>query len=490
MMKLHSVLGIALALLCAVPARASVVTYHNSLQRLGAYKIGRLTLAAAAGVHRDTGFNASISGNIYAQPLYWQPPGAKNGLIVAATESNSVYALNEVTGAIVWQKQLAPSVPLAQLPCGNIDPMGITGTPVIDPATATLYLNALTATDNGPRHLLYALSLADGSVLAGWPIDMQAALTAKGASFDSPHQGARGALLFFQDRLYVTYGGNGGDCQPYHGTVAQVAPATQTVEAYWQTRGARGGIWAQGGIAGDGDDLFVTTGNTSGATDWADGEAIIRLKPGLVASTDTHDFFTPSNWQALDGTDKDLGGTEALPFNIKISGGGSARRIIAFGKDGNAYLANRNNLGGIGGQIQTLAASGGGIRTAPAVYETASSTMVAFQSSSGGACHSSNITMLNVAPSGASPMSVAWCALMSGGGAPIVTTTDGTADAMVWAVGAEGDNLLHAFNALNGQVVFSGTGTGMSGLHHYQTILATPKRLYVGADNTVYAFRF
>jgi hypothetical protein len=490
MRKLHSVLGIALVCLCAVPARASVVTYHNSLQRLGAYKIGGLTLAAAAGVHRDPVFHASFSGNVYAQPLYWQPEGAKNGLIVVATESNSVYALNEATGAIVWQKQLAPSVPLAQLPCGNIDPMGITGTPVIDPATATLYLNALTATDNGPRHLLYALSLADGSVLAGWPIDMQAALTAKGASFDSPHQGSRGALLLFQGRLYVTYGGNGGDCQPYHGAVAQVAPASQTVEAYWQTRGARGGIWAQGGIAGDGDDLFVTTGNTSGTTDWADGEAIIRLRPGLAASTNPRDFFTPSNWQALDGSDKDLGGTEALPFNIKVPGGAPARRIIALGKDGNAYLADRHNLGGIGGALAVAPVAAGAIRTAPAIYHTDSAVMLAFASTGSTQCKGANITMLNIAASGVSPISFAWCAAMAGKGAPIVTTTDGAANPIVWAAGAEGDNLLHGFNALTGQSVFTDAAPTMSGLHHFVTILATQRRFYIAADNTIYAYAF
>ena len=489
MRKLLSVLGIAC--LCAVPARAaSVVTYHNSLERLGAYKIGRLTLAAAAGVHRDAGFNASFSGNVYAQPLYWQPPGAKSGVIVVATESNSVYALNEATGVIVWQKQLAPSVPLAQLPCGNIDPMGITGTPVIDPATATLYLDALTATDNGPKHLLYALSLADGSVLANWPIDMQAVLTSKGASFDSPHQGARGALLLFQGKLYVTYGGNGGDCQPYHGTVAQVAPATQTVEAFWQTRGARGGIWAQGGIAGDGDDLFVTTGNTSGATQWSDGEAIIRLKPGLAASTSTRDYFAPSNWQALDGSDKDLGGTEALPFNIKNPGGGSAQRIIAFGKDGNAYLADRRNLGGIGGALAVTPVSAGAIRTAPAIYHTDSAVMIAFASIGSTQCRHTNITMINVAASGVSPITFAWCASMLGKGAPIVTTSDGTANPIVWAVGAEGDNLLHGFNGSTGQSVFTDTAPAMSGLHHFVTILATPRRFYIGGDNTVYAYAF
>ncbi len=490
MKKLHSVLGIALAFLCAVPARADVVTYHNSLQRLGTYKIGRLTLAAAAGVHRDPGFQASFSGNVYAQPLYWLPPGAKSGLVIVATESNGVYALNEASGAVVWQTQLAPSVPLAQLPCGNIDPMGITGTPAIDPAAAALYFDALTATDNGPRHLLYALSLADGSVLAGWPIDMQAALTAKGASFDSPHQGERGALLLFNGKLYATYGGNAGDCQPYHGTVAQVAPDSQTVEAYWQTRGARGGIWAQGGIAGDGEDLFVTTGNTSGTTDWADGEAIIRLKPGLAPSTSTRDFFTPSNWQALDGADKDLGGTEALPLNINISGGGSARRVIAFGKDGNAYLVDRHNLGGIGGALAVAPVSTGAIRTAPAVYHTDGAVMIAFASLGSTQCRHTNITMINVAASGTSPITLAWCAEMPGKGAPIITTTDGIANPIVWAVGAEGDNLLHGFNALTGQSVFTDTAPAMGGLHRFATILATPRRFYVAADNTIYAYAF
>ncbi len=482
------VAAILLAGLPSIASADSVLTYHNSNQRDGAYVIPKLTLAAAANVHRDAGFNATVSGHVYAQPLFWKPKSAQHGLVIVATESNNVYALDENTGAISWQKALGNPMPLSQLPCGNIDPMGITGTPVIDPASGTLYVNAMTKTNNGARHMVHALSLADGSEVAGYPIDIQQALTAQGASFDSSVQGERSGLLFFKNTLYVVYGGHFGDCGSYRGTVVQITPGTATVAANWQTGATGGGIWAQGGIAGDGTSLFVTTGNTFGTSQWKDGEAIIRLKPGLAHSSDTHDFFTPSNWKSLDNSDEDLGGTEALPIDIKVPG--KSKRVIAFGKDGNAYLANRTNLGGIGGEIQTFAASGGSIRTAPAVYETASSTMVAFQSSSGGTCHSSNITMLNVAPSGATPMSVAWCALMSGGGAPIVTTTDGTADAMVWAVGAEGDNLLHAFNALNGQVVFAGTGTGMSGLHHYQTILATPKRLYVGADNTVYAFRF
>jgi hypothetical protein len=60
----------------------------------------------------------------------------------------------------------------------------------------------------------------------------------------------------------------------------------------------------------------------------------------------------------------------------------------------------------------------------------------------------------------------------------------------VWLVGAEGDNQLHGYNALTGAPVFGGSGTSMSGLHHYQTLIATAKRVYVAGDNKVYAFKW
>jgi hypothetical protein len=114
--------------------------------------------------------------------------------------------------------------------------------------------------------------------------------------------------------------------------------------------------------------------------------------------------------------------------------------------------------------------------------------MVAFTSGHSTHClGGGNITMLNVT---GNAISFAWCVLFSGGGAPILTTTDGTANPIVWVVGAEGDNQLHGYDALSGQVVFSGAGTTMSGLHHFQTILATQRRFYVAADHTVYSFAF
>ncbi len=483
-------LAALLAILPTLSAAENVVTYHNSIDRIGAYRMPNLTLAAAANMRLDKAFKASVTGHIYAQPLFWQPQGTATGLVIVATESNIVYALNSMTGAIVWHTQLTGSVALNTLPCGNIDPDGVTGTPVIDPVAGIVYLDALAQTSQGPRHLVYALSVATGAIVSKWPLDVQAALTNAGVTFNSSVQGERSALLLFGGSLYVVYGGNYGDCGTYYGTVVQIQTGTPKLLASWQTRATGGGIWAQGGIAGDGTELYVTTGNTMGASMWSDGEAIIALRPGLAHSFDRKNYFTPSNWLALDNSDEDLGGTEALPFNVPVAGGSPAKRVIAFGKDGNAYLANRTDLGGIGGALAIMLASYGAIRTAPAIYETSTAAMVAYTNSGNASCSGNNVTMLNVAPSGTSPMSVAWCAGFNGGGAPIVTTTDGTSNAIVWVVGSEGDNELHGFNALTGQVVFSGNGTAMNGLHHFDTILAVANRLYVAADGTVYAFEF
>jgi hypothetical protein len=480
---------VVIAGLWCVASFADVLTYHNSPTRSGAYKIPALTLAAAANMHPDTGFNGIVSGNIYAQPLFWHPKGGKAEVIVA-TESNTVYALNASTGAVAWEAKLAASVPLNQLPCGNIDPDGITGTPVIDPKAGVLYLDALTTSGSGPKHLVYALSLVDGSVVSGWPLDVGAALQKLNISFSSSTQGERSALLLFDGSLYVNFGGNYGDCGSYKGTVVEVTTTTPGVAAVWQTKANGGGIWAQGGVSGDGKSVFATTGNTFGAGQWSGGEAIVRLLPGLAYSNNTKDFFAPSNWQTLDDEDLDLGGTEALPLNVAAPNKPPAQRVIAFGKDGNAYLANRENLGGVGGALAVTQVSNSAIITAPAIYETQGVSMVAFTNSGGGNCSGGSITMLNVAAKGSSPISVAWCAVLNGRGAPIVTTTDGASNAIVWVVGAEGDNELHGFDALTGAVVFSGTGAAMSNLHHFVTIMPAENRFYVASDNKVYAFAF
>ena len=482
--------ALTLALTAGSAAAQSVTTYHNGINRHGEYVVPGLTAATAVSMHQDTTFNGSFTGDVYAQPLYWQASAHTTGNVIIATETNLVEALNASTGAVMWSTQLPAGPSSNQLQCGNIALEGITGTPAIDPASGLIYLDAVTGTTSAAvRHQIYALSAATGAVQPGYPLDVQSALAARGIAFDSTIQGERGAVLFFNGAAYFTYGGRSGDCGNYHGMVVQVTPsATPSVAGVWSTRADRGGIWAQGGSASDGYSIYITTGNTSGASSWGDGEGIIRLKSGVAHTTSTLNYFTPTNWQTLDDDDLDLGGTEALPF--QAGGETGSPRIIAFGKDGNAYLNDRRNLGGIGGQIALQKVSNGAIITAPAIYNSDSLSMVVFRDGNGIKCSGSSLTMLSVAPSGTSPITELWCAALNGAGAPIVTTTNGSANPLVWVVGAEGDNLLHGYNAMTGAAVFTGGGQAMQGLRHFQTILAANNHLYVAGGGTLYAYTF
>src|SRR5881296_2349976 len=107
-------------------AQVNVTQEHNNVSRDGVYIDAGFTPATAANLTRDLNFNGTISGNVYAQPLYIE--GGPNGaMVIAVTESNNVYALDADDGSIIWQRNLGPAVS-SGLPCGNIDPLGITGT--------------------------------------------------------------------------------------------------------------------------------------------------------------------------------------------------------------------------------------------------------------------------------------------------------------------------------------------------------------------------
>jgi hypothetical protein len=98
------------------------------------------------------------------------------------------------------------------------------------------------------------------------------------------------------------------------------------------------------------------------------------------------------------------------------------------------------------------------------------------------------LTVLKIKAGSPPALSTAWCGALRGEGSPIVTTTDGHSNPIVWIVGAEGDNRLHGFRGDTGESIF--TGQPLTGLRHFQTLIATEDRLYVGADERVYAFLF
>ena len=466
----------------------AVLGYHRSDDRSGQYVVPGLTWESAARLRRDAGFDGRVDGHVYAQPLYWRPPGSANGLLIVATEANVVYALDAATGRPVWRTALGTPAPRSALPCGNIDPLGITGTPVIDPASGALYLDALAVRQNGLAHLVYGLSLKDGSVLPGWPVDVAAGLRARGMSFASDVQNQRGALILADGRLFVPYGGHWGDCRDYHGWVVGLRLDQPAVFGAWRTRASKGGIWAPGGIAAADGALFVSTGNSEGASTWGDGEAVIRLAPDLHRSANTRDAFAPRDWLELDDRDLDLGGANPMPVELH-----GRRLIVALGKDGKAYLLDRDNLGGIGGALDVAQVASRSIRTGPASFPAQDGVFVVFQGE-GAACpggaRTDGLIALEVRTAARGGIRTAWCAQVDGAGSPISTTSDGSAERIVWIAGAEGDNRLHGFRADNGQPVFGGGGADerMPGLRHFVTVMAAARRLYVAGDGRVYAF--
>ena len=468
-----------------VATNASVVTHHNSPTRNGVYIAPALTRAAAATIHVDTAFSATIEGPTYAHPLFFDAGGAGPDLVIVATEQNKVYAFNATTGAEVWQVTLGTPVPLSMLPCGNINPLGITGTPYLDVGRRMIFLDAMMRVGGANKHRIFALSLDDGSTVAGWPVDADSAVTFGAFTFDSDVQNQRGALLVLGDTLYVPYGGHYGDCGAYRGWVVGIPIASPGTAMAWATRARGAGSWAPGGVASDGTDLFVTTGNGFGTTTWSDQEAVVRLGPGPVFSGDTTDFFSPTNWLTLDAGDIDLGGSG--PVLIHVPGATPADLAVALGKDGYAYLVDRANMGGIGMAVAMSHVAPNPIVTAASAYPTATGVNVVFRGR-GTMCPSGDMTALRITAASPPAIETAWCANGNGNGSPIVTTTDGMSESIVWTIGAEGNNRLQAFNGDTGAVIFDGAGTAVDMVRRYVSPIVGKGRIYFAGATGVHAF--
>src|SRR5438309_3677863 len=377
-----SSLVVALLWAAVLPATAqvNVTQEHNNLSRDGLYIDSAFTAANAANLTRDLNFNGTISGNLYAQPLYIE--GGPNGaMVIAVTESNNVYALNATTGTVMWQRNLGPPVPLSELFCGNINPVGITGTPVVDLASRSLFLDALIE-GTTKKHFIYSLNVDTGATNAGWPVDVNATATYNGMTFTSLIQEERGALALVNGIVYVSYSGYVGDCQNYHGWVVGVDINNPSNVGAWATTAIGGGIWGHGGVASDGTNMLVVTGNTFNTGGiWMGGEAIIRLQAGPTWTGQPTDYWVPTNWFSLDNSDTDLGGVSATV--VDVPGATPSQLVLALGKDSNAFLLNRNNLGGINGPVYQANVGGINRGTSAVTYHTGQGTYIGFHNDAG-----------------------------------------------------------------------------------------------------------
>ncbi len=413
------------------PAQATWTTYHRDLSRSGLDP----TQPPFASVD-PSWVSDVLDGEVYAQPL------VLNGRVLIATEGDSVYALDALTGAIAWRTNLGTPVPLSELPCGNIDPVGITGTPVIDPATSLLYTVAFL---QPAHHELVALDVTTGTLRWRRAID---------APGTDPHvHNQRGALALSGGRVYVPYGGRLGDCGNYHGwVVASNVSGTGDLLSYMVPTTREGGIWAPSGPAVDAvGDLFVATGNGESVTDFDHGNSVIRLSPQLAEL----DFFAPSNWAELSAADVDLGSVGPGLLDNDL--------VFQIGKEGVGFLLHKSALGGIGAEAYAAAvcagAYGGTAHTATMIYAPCTNGLVALELDAGPA------------------FSLAWASASFFAGPPIIS---GTA---VWTISRTG--VLFAMDALTGDVVFQ---TALAGVTNFATPASDGGRIFAPAGRQIAAF--
>ena len=349
----------------------------------------------------------ALDGYIYAEPL------VVGDTVIVATEGNSIYALDATSGTQVWKAALGEPVPGGALPCGNIDPSGITGTPVVDVATGTVY--AVAFLKASMQHELFALDLTNGNVRWHRPIDPP--------GLSPLVEQERGALTLSGGRVYVPFGGLYGDCGQYKGAVvSSAADGSGDLISYIVPTQRMAGIWNPGGAVLDGNgDLWVATGNSASRGDFDYGNAVVRLSPQL----EVLDYFAPSDWAALNARDLDLCTLDPVLL--------SGARVLVAGKDGVAYLLDAAHLGNVGGELSSTDL---GSRTYGAAATDGTSVYVPATDA---------LLGLTV---GNDKIDVAW--KVSGGScSPII------AAGMVWALGYDGE--LKAVDPRSGNIGFSFT---------------------------------
>ncbi len=297
------------------------LTYHHDSARSG-----DVPGVPAPGALRQE-WRAQLDGAVYGQPLIVR------GTAIAATEHDSVYGLDPATGRVRWHTSLGTPAARSTLPCGDIDPLGITSTPVYEPGTGLVFTLAELSTG---QHVLTGLDPATGEV--------RVRREAEPPRGDLHVQQQRGALAAVAGRVLITYGGLEGDCANYVGAVVSV-PATGSgpLLTYAIPTSRQGGIWAPGGpvLAPDGR-VLVSVGN--GASEngpWDGSDSVLALSPDSLSVTGS---FAPASWPDDNAHDLDLGSlTPALvgPW------------VMTVGKRGTGYtlgLATRLHHTGVGGE--------------------------------------------------------------------------------------------------------------------------------------------
>jgi outer membrane protein assembly factor BamB len=322
-----------------------------------------------------------VDGQIYAQPLYVRDltlaDGKARNVVYVATERNSVYAFDAGDFHQIWSVNLGPAFPYEQLLCDkkNLYPwIGITSTPAIDPATATIYVVAARQQSGHKVYQLHALDLSTGAEKFAGPTTIGGQVNGNGKgstsfvtlTFNPDIQLNRPGLLVQHGIVYVAFGSHCDAGDDYHGWVMAYDTTTlKQVGIYNDTpNGEHGGIWQAGrGLVSDAaGNVYLMTGNgTVNESDAFDrGESFVRLDPFLGQL----DFYSPEDYDCLNNavgilgqqSDLDLGASGPLLITA-ASGNPAESRLLGGGKDGVMFLLNAMNLGHYNAPLSRIVAT-------------------------------------------------------------------------------------------------------------------------------------
>ena len=367
-------------------AQTNVTTWHNDIGRTGQnLNETILTTSNVNATQFGKLFSQPVDGAIFAQPLYLSNitvAGQQHNVVFVATENDSVYAFDADSNGgantnALWQASLltaahgaaagATAFPASEL-CADIVPVvGITGTPVIDPSSNTLYVVSKTLEGGNAVQRLHALDVTTGNEKFNGPVVITATIAGTGSgsvggqlTFDSMWENQRPALLLLNGIVYIGFAAH-GDNGPWHGWIFAYKANTlaQTGIFNASPNGVGSGFWMSGaGLAADQLNpstlpygrMFVPTGNGdytaatpyNGTMDY--GDSILRLD--LTNGVPTiQDEFTPSNQASLDASDGDVGSGGLMVVPTQTTGN-YPNLLVQTGKAGNTVLLNRDNLGG------------------------------------------------------------------------------------------------------------------------------------------------
>ncbi len=463
-------------LLTAITAQGqvSVTTNRNDLARSGVNpEESILTPANVSPSGFGKRFSLPVDGQVYAQPLYASlvniPGKGIHNVLFVATEHDSVYAFDadsiaESNATPLWHVNFTDSstgertISVADvLGCASISPeIGITGTPVIDPSTGTIYLVASSILGGQFFHRLHALDITTGTERPGSPVIIAASVPGTGDNFSQttvpfhPYlYKNRAGLLLLNGVVYTAWTSH-CDTGSYHGWLIGYDAANLHQMAIFNDspNAFQGSLW-MGGAApvSDGEgNIYMVSGNGpfDGDSSGSDlGDSFIKLSSG--AGLTIADYFTPFNQLNLNRADVDLGSSGAILLPDDAGSAAHPRLLAGAGKEGRIYLLDRDQMGhfnpaGDTQIVQSIAGAIGPVYGGAAYFNHTLYFAAAQDSLKAFAISDAHLTL---SPSSQSSQT------FGGQGAVPTVSSNQSMNGIVWVIEPGSGGTLHAYDASN-----------------------------------------